>query len=55
MFGRLIASQLYQTSAHNPLLFAATMSILGAAGLLACFFPARRAGLVNPVDALRVE
>jgi predicted permease len=53
--GRLIASQLYQTSAHNPLLLAATTSILGLAALLACIFPARRASLVNPIDALRVE
>ena len=53
--GRLIASQLYQTSAHNPLLLAATMSVLGIAALLACVFPARRASLVNPIQALRTE
>ena len=53
--GRLIASQLYQTSAHNPVLLAATMSILGLAALLACVFPARRAALLNPVQALRTE
>jgi len=53
--GRLIASQLYQTSAHNPLLLAATMAILGFAALLACLFPARRASLVNPIQALRTE
>ena len=53
--GRLIASQLYQTSAHNPVLLAATMSLLGLAALLACVFPARRAALVDPVQALRAE
>jgi putative ABC transport system permease protein len=53
--GRLIASQLYQTSAHNPQLLAATMSILGLAALLACVFPARRAAMVDPVQALRTE
>ena len=53
--GRLIASQLYQTSARNPLLLAITILILGLAALLACLFPARRSSLVNPIDALRVE
>ena len=53
--GRLIASQLYQTSAHNPLLLVTTMSILGSAALLACVFPARRASQVDPIVALRYE
>src|SRR5438105_1452031 len=53
--GRLIASQLYQTSAHNPLLLTMTMSILGSAALLACIFPARRASQVDPIVALRYE
>jgi putative ABC transport system permease protein len=53
--GRLIAAQLYQTSANNPLMLALTAGILGAAALLACVFPAIRASLLNPVEALRVE
>jgi putative ABC transport system permease protein len=53
--GRLIASQLYQTSAHSPLLLAATTTILGVAALLACVIPARRAARVNPMEALRAE
>src|SRR5881398_3122309 len=53
--GRLIAAQLYQSSAHNPLLLAMTMSILGSAALLACIFPARRASQVDPIVALRYE
>ena len=53
--GRLITSQLYQTSANNPLLLAATMSILGLAALLACVFPARRAAMLDPMQALRTE
>src|SRR5437588_5342650 len=53
--GRLIHSQLYQTSEYNPVLLSATLTILGLAALLACFFPAYRATLVNPVEALRTE
>ena len=53
--GRLIASQLYEVSAHSPFLLGATVVILGAAALLACLFPARRASRVNPVIALRTE
>lgn len=53
--GRLIAAQLYKTSAHNPLLLSATIAVLATAALLACLLPARRATLVNPMDALRAE
>src|SRR2546423_2740794 len=53
--GRLIASQLYETSAHNPLLLSATIAVLGIAALLAWLFPARRPSPLNPVEALRTE
>jgi predicted permease len=53
--GRLIASQLYETPAHSPLLLAATMAILGLAALVACVIPARRATSIDPMDALRAQ
>jgi ABC-type antimicrobial peptide transport system permease subunit len=53
--GRLLTAQLYQISPHNPLLLGATAAILALAALLACLIPARRAILVNPIEALRTE
>src|SRR5689334_9351234 len=53
--GRLISSQLFEVSAHNPaLLGGATIALAGIA-LLACLLPARRAAMVDPVQALRTE
>src|SRR5581483_7220979 len=49
--GRLIETQLYQTSAHNPALLFGTLLLLGLAALLACLLPARRASLLNPIIA----
>jgi ABC-type antimicrobial peptide transport system permease subunit len=53
--GRLITSQLYQTSAHNPVLLTGTIAILALAALVACLLPARRASQLNPVIALRAD
>src|SRR4051812_14407656 len=53
--GKLIKAQLYQTSAYNPVLLTATIAVLGTAALVACLFPARRATLVNPTEALRSQ
>jgi len=53
--GRLITAQLYQVSAHNPALLGGATILLAATALLACLLPARRATLVDPVQALRTE
>jgi ABC-type antimicrobial peptide transport system permease subunit len=53
--GRVLTAQLYEVSAHNPALLAATSATLAIVALLACLIPARRASLVNPIEALRTE
>ena len=53
--GRLLASQLFEVSAHNPVLLGGATVLLAAIALLACLLPARRATLVDPVQALRTE
>src|SRR6266511_1194760 len=53
--GRLLTTQLYEVSPHNPALLAATALTLCAVALLSCFLPARRATFVNPIEALRAE
>jgi putative ABC transport system permease protein len=53
--GRLIASQLYEVSAHSPALFAGATILLASIALLACLVPARRAIHVDPIQALRAE
>jgi putative ABC transport system permease protein len=53
--GKLLTTQLYKISAYNPTLLAAAAIMLSAVSLVACLFPARRATLVNPIQALRTE
>ena len=53
--GRLIASQLFEVSANNPALLGGATILLAATALFACLLPARRASMVDPVQALRTE
>jgi ABC-type lipoprotein release transport system permease subunit len=46
---------LFEVSTHDPLGMAATLILLAVGGVMASFFPARRATRVNPVQALRYE
>jgi predicted permease len=49
---RAIESQLYEVSAMDPLVLTAVAAVLGAAALLACAIPARRASRIDPMMAL---
>jgi putative ABC transport system permease protein len=53
--GRLIESLLYGVSPRDPGVLAGTTAVLLCVVLLACWLPARRAALLNPLDALRAE
>jgi putative ABC transport system permease protein len=52
---RLLVSQLWNTSPHDPMTLAVTVLLVCAIGLLACWVPARRALRVEPIVALRHE
>lgn len=52
---RFMQTILFETSPHEPLVYAAVAAVLLASTLLACWLPARRAARVDPVVALRAE
>jgi len=53
--GRVLAQMLYRVKSNGSIALATAATLLGAASLLACFFPARRATRVSPMTALRTE
>ena len=53
--GRLVRSLLAEVPPHDPLTFAGVALVLGLAGLLATWVPARRAARIDPMVALREE
>jgi ABC-type antimicrobial peptide transport system permease subunit len=52
---RLIESLLYGVSPRDPGVLVGTTVVLLCVVLLACWLPARRAAVLNPLDALRSE
>jgi putative ABC transport system permease protein len=52
---RLIASQLWGVSPHDPVTLCGVVAVVASAGLAACYFPARRATRVDPMVALRYQ
>lgn len=50
---RVLESLLYDVRPTDPVTYAASAALLGAAALLACLLPARRAMKVDPLIALR--
>jgi putative ABC transport system permease protein len=52
-FTRLIRNSLFGVLPTDPLTYIASASLLGAAALIACYVPARRASRIDPMLALR--
>ena len=52
---RLLASDLYQVTARDPLTFVAVPAVFLLVAIAACWIPARRAMRVDPMVALRYE
>jgi putative ABC transport system permease protein len=52
---RLLTTQLWNVSPHDPLTLAAAMIVVSAIALAACYIPARRALRVDPIVALRQD
>ena len=53
--GRVLRNQLYGVPPFDVWSLAAAAALMGAAGLLAIWWPARRAGSVDPVEVLRED
>lgn len=52
---RFIETLLFEVRSDDPVVFASAISVLGLVAVLAVFVPARRAGRIDPMRALRDE
>jgi putative ABC transport system permease protein len=55
VLSRLLQGLVFDVATTDPVTFAAMAALLALAGLLACWLPARRASLIDPVDTIRTE
>ncbi len=55
MLSRLLASLLFNVTAHDPITYAGVVVLLIATALVACVVPARKALAIDLVSALRTE
>jgi len=52
---RLLSTLLFEISPHDPVILGGVSVFMLGVTIAACYFPARRAMRVDPVDALRSE
>jgi hypothetical protein len=52
---RLMSALLYETTAVEPVVFAAMSFLMIGVGILASYMPARRASRVHPIEAAAVH
>jgi putative ABC transport system permease protein len=55
VLARFLRSEVFQVPVTDPIAVLGVVALLGAAALLACFVPARRAARLDPMAALRHE
>ena len=55
MATRVVSSMLFGVTAHDAVTTAVSIAVLGCAGLVAAYLPARRAAAVDPLVAIRCE